>query len=331
MLYDELLERLIGHLAPLQDSAAALAELDVLSNLAERALNLDLNRPRFVDEPCMRIDQGRHPVVEQVLTTPFVANDLDLDDNRRMLIITGPNMGGKSTYMRQTALIVLLAHIGSFVPAAACELSLVDRIFTRIGSSDDLAGGRSTFMVEMSETANILHNASERSLVLMDEVGRGTSTFDGLSLAWSAAEHLARLRAFTLFATHYFELTVLPESEPVVANVHLSATEHNERIVFLHHVQPGPASQSYGLAVAQLAGVPGQVISRAREHLARLEATSLPHDLPRQAPGQPQAPMQSDLFASVPHLLLEQLHKINPDDLTPRKALELLYTWKTQI
>ena len=331
MLYDELLERLIGHLAPLQDSAAALAELDVLSNLAERALNLDLNRPRFVDEPCMRIDQGRHPVVEQVLTTPFVANDLDLDDNRRMLVITGPNMGGKSTYMRQTALIVLLAHIGSFVPAAACELSLVDRIFTRIGSSDDLAGGRSTFMVEMSETANILHNASERSLVLMDEVGRGTSTFDGLSLAWSAAEHLARLRAFTLFATHYFELTVLPESEPVVANVHLSATEHNERIVFLHHVQPGPASQSYGLAVAQLAGVPGTVISRAREHLARLEATSLPHDLPRQAPGQPQAPMQSDLFASVPHPLLEQLHKINPDDLTPRKALELLYTWKTQI
>ncbi len=331
MLYDELLERLIGHLAPLQDSAAALAELDVLSNLAERALNLDLNRPRFVDEPCMRIDQGRHPVVEQVLTTPFVANDLDLDDNRRMLIITGPNMGGKSTYMRQTALIVLLAHIGSFVPAAACELSLVDRIFTRIGSSDDLAGGRSTFMVEMSETANILHNASERSLVLMDEVGRGTSTFDGLSLAWSAAEHLARLRAFTLFATHYFELTVLPESEPVVANVHLSATEHNERIVFLHHVQPGPASQSYGLAVAQLAGVPGTVISRAREHLARLEATSLPHDLPRQAPGQPQVPMQSDLFASVPHPLLEQLGKINPDDLTPRKALELLYTWKTQI
>jgi len=183
ILYEELLERLIGHLGPLQDSAAALAELDVLSNLGERALNLDLNRPRFVDEPCMRIDQGRHPVVEQVLTTPFVANDLSLDDDTRMLIITGPNMGGKSTYMRQTALIVLLAHIGSFVPAKSCELSLVDRIFTRIGSSDDLAGGRSTFMVEMSETANILHNATERSLVLMDEVGRGTSTFDGLSLA----------------------------------------------------------------------------------------------------------------------------------------------------
>ena len=330
-LYEELLELLIGQLAPLQDTAGALAELDVLSNLAERALNLDLNRPRFVDEPCMRIDQGRHPVVEQVLDTPFVANDLGLDDATRMLIITGPNMGGKSTYMRQTALIVLLAHIGSYVPAAACELSLVDRIFTRIGSSDDLAGGRSTFMVEMSETANILHNATDRSLVLMDEVGRGTSTFDGLSLAWSAAEHLAKLRAWTLFATHYFELTVLPESEPVVANVHLNATEHNERIVFLHHVLPGPASQSYGLAVAQLAGVPGQVIQRAREHLARLETTSLPHDMPRSEPGQPAAPLQSDMFAVLPHPVLEELGKINPDDLSPRRALELLYTWKTRI
>ncbi|MDP3978031.1 MAG: DNA mismatch repair protein MutS, partial [Pseudomonas sp.] len=316
---------------PLQDSAAALAELDVLSNLGERALNLDLNRPRFVDEPCMRIDQGRHPVVEQVLTTPFVANDLSLDDDTRMLIITGPNMGGKSTYMRQTALIVLLAHIGSFVPAKNCELSLVDRIFTRIGSSDDLAGGRSTFMVEMSETANILHNATQRSLVLMDEVGRGTSTFDGLSLAWAAAEQLAKLRAYTLFATHYFELTVLPESEPLVANVHLNATEHNERIVFLHHVLPGPASQSYGLAVAQLAGVPGEVILRAREHLARLETTSLPHDLPRNEPGQQATPLQSDMFASLPHPVLEELIKINPDDLTPRKALELLYTWKARV
>ncbi|MDH4610902.1 DNA mismatch repair protein MutS [Pseudomonas sp. BN102] len=331
LLYDELLELLIEQLAPLQDTAAALAELDVLSNFAERALNLDLNRPRFVDEPCMRIDQGRHPVVEQVLDTPFVANDLALDDATRMLIITGPNMGGKSTYMRQTALIVLLAHIGCFVPAASCELSLVDRIFTRIGSSDDLAGGRSTFMVEMSETANILHNASASSLVLMDEVGRGTSTFDGLSLAWAAAEHLARLRAFTLFATHYFELTVLPESEPVVANVHLNATEHNERIVFLHHVLPGPASQSYGLAVAQLAGVPGGVIQRAREHLARLETTSLPHENPRPAPGQPCAPMQSDLFASLPHPVLDELAKINPDDLTPRRALELLYTLTSRI
>ena len=330
MLYDALLETLISHLAPLQDSAAALAELDVLSNLAERALTLDLNCPRFVDEPCLRIEQGRHPVVEQVLTTPFVANDLGLDNSTRMLIITGPNMGGKSTYMRQTALIVLLAHIGSFVPAASCELSLVDRIFTRIGSSDDLAGGRSTFMVEMSETANILHNATDRSLVLMDEVGRGTSTFDGLSLAWAAAERLAQLRAYTLFATHYFELTVLPENEPLVANVHLNATEHNERIVFLHHVLPGPASQSYGLAVAQLAGVPGVVIQRAREHLARLETTSLPHE---HAPAEkardvPQVPHQSDLFASLPHPAIEKLGKLQLDDMTPRQAIEMLYQLK---
>ena len=330
MLYEALLETLIEQLAPLLASAAALAELDVLSNLAERALTLDLNCPRFSDEPCMRIEQGRHPVVEQVLSTPFVANDLHLDDQRRMLIITGPNMGGKSTYMRQTALIVLLAHIGSYVPATACELSLVDRIFTRIGSSDDLAGGRSTFMVEMSETANILHNASERSLVLMDEVGRGTSTFDGLSLAWAAAEHLAKQRAFTLFATHYFELTVLPESEPVVANVHLSATEHNERIVFLHHVQAGPASQSYGLAVAQLAGVPQAVIGRAREHLARLEATSLGQDRQQSAANERSAPIQNDLFATSPHPLLHELDVTNPDELTPRQALELLYAWKAQ-
>ena len=332
LLYDELIETLIGHLAPLQDTAAALAELDVLSNLAERALNLDFNCPVFVDEPCLRISQGRHPVVEQVLSTPFVANDVSLDDSTRMLIITGPNMGGKSTYMRQTALIVLLAHIGSYVPAQACELSPVDRIFTRIGSSDDLAGGRSTFMVEMSETASILHNASERSLVLMDEVGRGTSTFDGLSLAWAAAEHLARQRAFTLFATHYFELTVLPESESVVANVHLDAAEHKERIVFLHHVLPGPASQSYGLAVAKLAGVPDAVIARAREHLARLEQTSLPHE-PVASPAKKRkdVPLQPDLFAMQPHPLLEEIESINPDNLTPRQALELIYAWKTQI
>ena len=330
-LYEALLELLIGQLAPLQDTAAALAELDVLSNLAERALNLNLSRPQFVAEPCMHIEQGRHPVVEQVLESPFVANDLDLDGNTRMLIITGPNMGGKSTYMRQTALIVLLAHIGSFVPAARCQLSLVDRIFTRIGSSDDLAGGRSTFMVEMSETANILHNASDRSLVLMDEVGRGTSTFDGLSLAWSAAEHLAQLQAFTLFATHYFELTVLPEAQPLVANVHLNATEYNERIVFLHRVLPGPASQSYGLAVAQLAGVPDTVIQRAREHLSRLETTSLPHGPAVNGSAAGALPLQSDLFASLPHPLLEELRKLKPDDLSPRQALDLLYAWQKRI
>lgn len=326
-LYDELVEKLISELGQLQLSAMALAELDALVNLASRALDLDLCRPEFVEQATLHIEQGRHPVVEQVLTTPFVANDVELHDDRRMLIITGPNMGGKSTYMRQTALIVLLAHIGSYVPAAACRLSPVDRIFTRIGSSDDLAGGRSTFMVEMSETANILHNATEHSLVLMDEVGRGTSTFDGLSLAWAAAEQLASLRSWTLFATHYFELTGLPDQLEHVANVHLSATEHKERIVFLHHVLPGPASQSYGLAVAQLAGVPDPVIDRARQHLHQLEQNSLEQPLAPHLEVHDK-PLQPDLFASVPHPVVEALSQINPDELSPRQALELLYKWK---
>ncbi len=324
-LYDELLDHLNLHLARLQDSAAALAQLDVLACLAERAVSLDYCRPQFIEgSGQLCIEQGRHPVVEKVLDRPFVANDLNLTPETRMLVITGPNMGGKSTYMRQTALIVLLAHIGAHVPAAKLILSPVDRIFTRIGSSDDLAGGRSTFMVEMSETANILHNATDASLVLMDEVGRGTSTFDGLSLAWAAAEYLAQMRAFTLFATHYFELTALADSDPGVANVHLNATEHNERIVFLHTVLPGPASQSYGLQVAQLAGVPRPVIERARQHLATLEQQSLD-----QASQAPQAqPMQSDLFASAPHPAAVALQQLKPDDLSPRQALELLYQWK---
>ncbi len=328
-LYDELLDTLIADIASLQESAAALAELDVISNLAERALNLDLCRPQFTQQPLLEIKQGRHLVVEHVLTTPFVANDVSMDNETRMLIITGPNMGGKSTYMRQTALIVLLAHIGSFVPAQQCSLSLVDRIFTRIGSSDDLAGGRSTFMVEMSETANILHNASDSSLVLMDEVGRGTSTFDGLSLAWAAAEQLAELKAWTLFATHYFELTSLPERLDNVANVHLSATEHQDQIIFLHSVLPGPANQSYGLAVAQLAGVPTKVISRAREHLQLLEEQSL-IQAGTPAPSEPR-PIQNDLFATQPHPLLLELGDTNPDELSPKQALDLLYAWKRQI
>ena len=328
-LYEELLDRLNEDLARLQDSAAGLAELDVLATLSERASTLDYQRPTFVEGSQLYIEQGRHPVVEQVLDGPFVANDLRLDSDTRMLIITGPNMGGKSTYMRQTALIVLLAHIGSFVPARVVEMSMVDRIFTRIGSSDDLAGGRSTFMVEMSETANILHNATDASLVLMDEVGRGTSTFDGLSLAWSAAEYLARIRAFTLFATHYFELTGLVDTDQVVANVHLNATEHNERIVFLHSVLPGPASQSYGLQVAQLAGVPRQVIDRAREHLTALEHQSLSQQS-RPAAKAGKVPQQNDLFAMAPHPLIEQLQQLNPDELTPRQALELLYTWRAE-
>lgn len=327
-LYEALLEELVNKLVPLQQSASALAELDVLTNLAERALNLELRCPTFSTAPCLNITQGRHLVVEQVLQTPFVANDVVLEESPRMLIITGPNMGGKSTFMRQTALIVLLAQIGSFVPAAACRLSLVDRIFTRIGSSDDLAGGRSTFMVEMSETANILHNASAQSLVLMDEVGRGTSTFDGLSLAWAAAEYLAEIKAFTLFATHYFELTLLAEKQPFISNVHLEATEYQGQIIFLHRVLSGPASQSYGLAVAQLAGVPEQVISRARGHLAQLEQSGL---VVAQHPPQDQTPVQNDLFNNLVHPCVEALNTLDLDELSPRAALDWLYAWKKKL
>ena len=322
-LYDQLIEQLAEELSPLQDSAQATAELDVLTNLAERAEKLELTAPNLVDRAGIQIEAGRHPVVESVLDSPFVANDLQMDPKRRMLIITGPNMGGKSTYMRQTALIVLLAHIGSYVPAASATIGIVDRIFTRMGSSDDLAGGRSTFMVEMTETANILHNASERSLVLMDEVGRGTSTFDGLSLAWSCAEFLARqVKAFTLFATHYFELTSLPELITGVDNVHLTALEHQDRIVFMHEVQQGPASQSYGLQVAQLAGVPSNVISNAKQKLVELEQNSQQDSGP--------TPVQSDMFINPPaHPAVDQLKSLNPDDLSPREALDLLYQLKT--
>ncbi|WP_210396996.1 DNA mismatch repair protein MutS [Motiliproteus sediminis] len=331
LLYDALLETLAAALAELQRSAAGLAELDVLNNLAERADRLNYSAPEICEEPGLAINEGRHPVVEQVSDDPFVANDLCMDGERRMLIITGPNMGGKSTYMRQTALIVLLAHIGSYVPARSARIGLVDRIFTRMGSSDDLAGGRSTFMVEMTETANILHNASRQSLVLMDEVGRGTSTFDGLSLAWACASHLAGATgAFTLFATHYFELTALPELYPTIANVHLTATEHNDHIIFMHSVHDGPASQSYGLQVAQLAGVPPEVIQQARQKLHQLEQLA-PNEVQPVAAIEPTAsPRQADLFSQGPHPLERALAAIDPDNLTPRQALELLYTLKRQ-
>ena len=326
-LYETLVETLAEQLAPLQDSAAALAELDVLTNLAERADSLDYVAPIMGEQPQISIANGRHPVVENVLDDPFVANGLELSPERQMLIITGPNMGGKSTYMRQAALITLLAHIGSYVPAESANIGLVDRIFTRMGSSDDLAGGRSTFMVEMTETANILHNATERSLVLMDEVGRGTSTFDGLSLAWSAAEYLANdVKAMTLFATHYFELTALPELCQGVFNVHLTAMEHQDHIVFMHEVHEGPASQSYGLQVAQLAGVPGHVISRARQKLIQLEEDSGQTEQRRQPP-----PVQDDLFvAPKPHPALVQLRELDPDNLTPRQAMDMLYSLKKE-
>ena len=337
-LYEELLDILNEQLLPLQDSAAAVSELDVITTLAERADSLGFSRPTLKAEPGIHIQGGRHPVVEQVTSAPFVPNDLVFHGDRHMLIITGPNMGGKSTYMRQAALIVLLAHIGSFVPAQAAEIGVVDRIFTRIGSSDDLAGGRSTFMVEMTETANILHNATDRSLVLMDEIGRGTSTFDGLALAWACARHLAeQLRAYTLFATHYFEITSLPDAIPGIANVHLNATEHNDNIVFLHKVQEGPASKSYGLQVAKLAGIPTSVLRQAQDQLHLLEQGEHPHqpaktthDTQEQssATAQAGAPLQGGLFDAMPDPTVEALKKINPDNLSPREALEQLYRLK---
>ncbi len=321
-LYDELLDRLQEDLPSLQTCADALAALDALGNLAERADALDLCAPVLSEEPGMRIVDGRHPVVEQVNEGPFVANGVKLDDARRMLVVTGPNMGGKSTFMRQTALIVLLARAGSYVPAAEACIGPVDRIFSRIGASDDLAGGRSTFMVEMQETANILRNATAQSLVLMDEIGRGTSTFDGLSLAWACAVDLAtRIRAFTLFATHYFELTTLPEEYPGIANVHLDAVEHGDTIVFLHAVREGPANQSYGLQVAQLAGVPRPVIERARRRLLELEAGAQRHT-------DAQVSQLSLFAAEPPSAALEALRALDPDGLTPRDALAALYRLK---
>jgi DNA mismatch repair protein MutS len=323
-LYDALLDKLASHLHELQATATALAELDVLACYAERAIALNLVQPELVDGTCIEIRAGRHPVVEQTLTTPFVPNDLALDDNRRLLIITGPNMGGKSTFMRQTALIVLLAHTGSFVPAETARIGSVDRIFTRIGAADDLAAGHSTFMVEMSETANILHNATPKSLVLMDEIGRGTSTYDGLSLAHACAEHLAtQIQAFTLFATHYFELTSLADSLSGVANVHLDAAEYGDQLVFLHHVKPGPANRSFGLQVASLAGVPAAVIANARRYLLELEQRAEPS----LAPTKPQ-PQLSLFEAAPPSAALKLLDELEPDALSPREALEWIYKLK---
>ncbi|MGD2118073.1 MAG: DNA mismatch repair protein MutS [Chromatiales bacterium] len=325
MLYDELLEQLIPHVPVLQQTATTIATVDVLANLAERAETLELCRPSFSSTPGLCIQQGRHPVVEQVSEQSFVANPLDISDATRMLIITGPNMGGKSTFMRQNALIVLLAYAGSYVPADSAELGPVDRIFSRIGASDDLAGGRSTFMVEMQETATILNNATELSLVLMDEIGRGTSTFDGLSLAWACAVELAsRIRAYTLFATHYFELTTLPDEYSGIANVHLDAIEHGDSIVFMHAVKQGPASQSYGLQVAALAGVPKAVIQQARKRLLQLEQSARAHA--------DQSINQLSLFDVVeektPSAVEQALQEIDVDELSARQALDLIYELK---
>jgi DNA mismatch repair protein MutS len=331
-LYGALLDLLIAELPALQQTTAAVALLDVLSCFAERAVTLDCVRPELADHPRILIEAGRHPVVETASREPFVPNDLRFDDERRMLIITGPNMGGKSTYMRQAALIVILAHIGCFVPAQRAVLGPLDRIFTRIGASDDLAGGRSTFMLEMTETANILHNATDRSLVLMDEVGRGTSTFDGLSLAWACAAFIAaEIRAFTLFATHYFELTSLASESPGVANVHVEAVEHGERLVFLHTVREGPANQSYGLQVAALAGIPKAVTAQARRYLSELERerdalrtqNSKQAELPLFAP-----PLRAPSSGGTPErgaAALKALRAIDPNALSPREALDWLF------
>jgi len=321
-LYEGLIDSLTASLDSLQSTARSIAELDVIGNFAERAEALGLTRPEITTEHCIEIRGGRHLVVEQVIDEPFVANDLLLDKDTRLLVITGPNMGGKSTYMRQAALITILAHIGSFVPADSLKIGPIDRIFTRIGASDDIAGGRSTFMVEMTETATILNNATESSLVLMDEIGRGTSTFDGLSLAWAAAHHMGdRIGAFTLFATHYFELTALADEIPGCGNVHLDATEHKGRLVFLHAVKPGPANQSYGLQVAALAGVPRDVIGRARAYLSTLES--------QQRRDHPQAQLPFSIPAEpAPSPLDEALADIDPDSLSPREALDILYRLK---
>ena len=325
-LYEGLLDKLHDVLGELQLTASALSELDVLSCFAERALQLNLSKPEIADAPCIEINGGRHLVVEQVIDTPFVANDVSLDESQRLLVVTGPNMGGKSTYMRQTALIAILAHIGSFVPADSLRIGPIDRIFTRIGASDDLAGGRSTFMVEMTETATILHNATPQSLVLMDEIGRGTSTFDGLSLAWAAAHYMGETaRAFTLFATHYFELTALAEEISACRNVHLDATEHRGELVFLHAVKPGPANRSYGLQVASLAGVPKDVIRRARGYLEALESMREA----QQSGPQARLPLSVEPPAEdAPDALRDALDDLNPDSMTPREALDALYRLK---
>ena len=327
-LYDSLLDTLLPHLPLLQTLAAALAELDTLSCLAERAVALNLVAPAFCDEPRLTITGGRHLVVEQQVER-FIPNDTVCHPERRMLLITGPNMGGKSTYMRQTALIVLMAYAGSFVPARSAVLGPVDQIFTRIGAGDDLASGRSTFLVEMSEAAHILNAATEQSLVLVDEIGRGTSTFDGLALAYAIARYLIeKNRSHTLFATHYFELTQLALETRGVVNVHLDAVEHQDRIVFLHALEEGPASQSYGLQVAALAGVPGSVIREARRHLAHLEENAVaqrPQGDLFVAPFNATVSTPQPEVAAPPHPALSQLRQLDPDALSAREALQLLY------
>ncbi|MCU7833689.1 MAG: DNA mismatch repair protein MutS [gamma proteobacterium symbiont of Taylorina sp.] len=333
-LYDDLFDHLYPFLKPIQASAEALCELDVLCNFSERAFSQQWCKPQLKSDPCLLIKQSRHPVVENIQDNPFVANDIELNNERRMLLITGPNMGGKSTYMRQAALLTLMAHIGCYVPAESAQFGSVDRIFTRIGASDDLAGGRSTFMVEMTETANILHNATPYSLVLMDEIGRGTSTYDGLSLAYASAHYLAsNSRAFTLFATHYFELTHLPEMFDAIVNVHLDAIEHGDKIVFMHQVKDGHASQSYGIQVAALAGVPAEVIQMAKIKLSALENEKKNSAIENNSISQQslESSIENSNMTKAQSELIHLLDTVNPDNLSPREALEIIYQLKEKL
>ncbi|MCF6300061.1 MAG: DNA mismatch repair protein MutS [Proteobacteria bacterium] len=324
-LYSELLEKFEPHISSLQSCSQAISSVDCFANLAERAVCHNFSKPTLSNELIIDIKKGRHPVVENIQDTPFEPNDLMMDQQHKMLIITGPNMGGKSTYMRQTAIITLMACIGSYVPADAATIGDIDRIFTRIGAGDDLTRGRSTFMVEMSETANILHNATDKSLVLMDEIGRGTSTYDGLSLAHACAIHLATVnRSFTLFATHYFEITCLADELENTENVHLDAVEHGESIVFLHSVKKGAANKSYGLQVAALAGIPSKTLNNAKRYLKQLESQPTGKIIE-------QIPFQTTLFDDYrpePSKVENELKSLNADDLTPRQALDLIYRLK---
>ena len=327
-LYAELVQEISKESQKLRQLAEVLSRLDVLNSLAKASQQYNFVRPQFTTESVLKIEDGKHPILATRAEHEFVPNSIELDKFRRMLIVTGPNMGGKSTYMRQTALIVILAYIGCFVPATSALVGPVDRIFTRIGASDDLLGGRSTFMVEMTETAQILHNATPSSLVLLDEIGRGTSTYDGLALALAIAAAMAqRVQAFTLFSTHFLELTALAQKLPSVENVHLGVLEHKRKVVFLHTVEPGAASQSYGIQVAKLAGIPGKVLQHARNHLHKLV----------QAASQGQATDFTDLFTEdIPedefeHPAVERLKTLNIDDLSPRVALETLYELKTAV
>ncbi len=352
-LFDQLIDFLQQHIAVLGTLARALSSLDALASLAERAATLAWTRPEFVGQPCIEIEKGRHPVVEARLMetsgAAFIPNDCRFDANRRMLIVTGPNMGGKSTFMRQVALIALMASVGSYVPAASCRLGPIDAIHTRVGAADDLANAQSTFMMEMTEAAAIIHTATEHSLVLMDEIGRGTSTFDGLSLAGAIASHLHdKNKAFTLFATHYFELTALPEKHPRALNVHVGVAESGDDIVFLHELQHGPASRSYGVQVARLAGMPPSLIRQARVTLESLEAQQRQNDEQIDLFAQVDSPgvdfdamaarggavlaaSASEAMTQAESQTLALLAGIDPDTLTPREALDALYKLKSVI